>query len=233
MIRIDNYRIDEFEEQIEKNKMICFCAGQKFLELCGRYPLGQKLLYVVDNYAKERSVEIGDRNIPIVHMTEMGAEIKECLLLLTSMKYADEIVTQLDSIALCDGLTLYVPELFGTKADNTELPETGSIRIPKRIHYCWFGKGKMPEQYCKNLATWKRYCRDYEIVRWDENNYDVLKNTYMKQAYEAKMWGFVSDYARIEIVNRFGGIYLDTDVEILLEEYEEAGFIKKTESRTW
>lgn len=215
MIRIDNYTIKEFEEQIEKKKIICFCAGQKFLELCDRYPLGQNLLYVVDNYARERSVRVGDRDIPIVRMAEMGEEIKKCLLLLTSMRYADEIISRLDRVALCDGLTFYVPDLFGMEADSTELPQKGSIKIPKRIHYCWFGKGKMPEQYCKNLETWKKYCHGYEIIRWDENNYDVLKNTYMKQAYEAKMWGFVSDYARIDIVNRYGGIYLDTDVEIL------------------
>lgn len=87
--------------------------------------------------------------------------------------------------------------------------------IPKTIHYCWFGGADLPErdQYC--IESWKKYCPDYEIVRWDESNYDVLKNAYMAQAYESRMWGFVPDYARLDIVHSYGGIYLDTDVELL------------------
>lgn len=67
----------------------------------------------------------------------------------------------------------------------------------------------------KCIASWKKYCPDYEIIRWDESNYDVTKNEYMRQAYEAKKWGFVPDYARLDIVYQHGGIYLDTDVEII------------------
>ena len=67
----------------------------------------------------------------------------------------------------------------------------------------------------KCLASWKKYCPDYKIVRWDESSYDVSKNVYMKQAYDAGKWGFVPDYARLDIIYRCGGIYLDTDVELV------------------
>jgi hypothetical protein len=65
------------------------------------------------------------------------------------------------------------------------------------------------------MKSWKKFCPDYEIVEWNESNYDVTKNTYMKQAYEAGKWGFVPDYARLDIIYEHGGIYLDTDVEIV------------------
>lgn len=89
------------------------------------------------------------------------------------------------------------------------------IRIPKLIHYCWFGRSEMPEKFQANIDSWRRCCPDYEIIRWDESNYDVEKNRYMKQAYESKCWGFVPDYARMDIVHQCGGIYMDTDVELL------------------
>lgn len=87
--------------------------------------------------------------------------------------------------------------------------------IPKIIHYCWFGGKPMSRLGEKCLASWKKYCPDYEIVRWDESSYDVSKNVYMKQAYDAGKWGFVPDYARLDIIYRCGGIYLDTDVELV------------------
>lgn len=73
----------------------------------------------------------------------------------------------------------------------------------------------MPDRDKKCIDSWKQFCPDYEIIRWDENNYDVTKNQYMYQAYEAKKWGFVPDYARLDIVYENGGIYLDTDVELI------------------
>ena len=87
--------------------------------------------------------------------------------------------------------------------------------IPKIIHYCWFGGESLPESAIKCINSWKKFCPDYEIIRWDESNYDVTKNVYMKEAYEAKKWGFVPDYARLDIVYNYGGIYMDTDVELL------------------
>lgn len=87
--------------------------------------------------------------------------------------------------------------------------------IPKIIHYCWIGGKEKPQsvEYC--IRSWKKYCPDYEIIEWNENNYDFTKNEYMKQAYEAQKWGFVPDYARLDIVYEYGGLYFDTDVELI------------------
>ena len=87
--------------------------------------------------------------------------------------------------------------------------------IPKVIHYCWFGGNPIPEKDRRYIEGWKEKCPDYEIIEWNERNYDVSKNKYMAQAYEEKKWGFVSDYARLDLVYRYGGIYFDTDVELL------------------
>ena len=87
--------------------------------------------------------------------------------------------------------------------------------IPKIIHYCWFGGGQYPSFVRKCMASWHRYCPDYEIKLWNETNYDVSKSTYMYEAYQAKKWAFVSDVARLDIIYRCGGIYLDTDVELI------------------
>lgn len=89
------------------------------------------------------------------------------------------------------------------------------MSIPKVIHYCWFGKGEMPRISKKCIKSWKKYCPDYEIICWNEDNFDLSQNRYMKEAYEAGKWAFVSDYARLKIIHDNGGIYLDTDVEII------------------
>ncbi|MBQ7220120.1 MAG: hypothetical protein IJS28_03985 [Synergistaceae bacterium] len=87
--------------------------------------------------------------------------------------------------------------------------------IPKTIHYCWFGGNPLPELAQKCLASWKKYCPDYELMRWDESNFDVNCCDYVREAYAAKKWAFVSDYARLKALVDFGGVYMDTDMEVL------------------
>lgn len=87
--------------------------------------------------------------------------------------------------------------------------------IPKTIHYFWFGNNPLPSLAQKCIDSWKKYCPDYEIKRWDETNFDVNMCEYVKEAYAAKKWAYVSDYARFYILNKYGGVYLDTDVELL------------------
>ena len=101
------------------------------------------------------------------------------------------------------------------KSNRGVIKESSEIMIPKKIHYMWFGSKDLPENLQRCVDSWKKYCPDYEIIRWDESNYDISKCDYMRQAYEVKKWGFVPDYARLDIVNTYGGIYLDTDVELI------------------
>lgn len=87
--------------------------------------------------------------------------------------------------------------------------------IPKKIHYCWFGRGQKSDLILKCIESWKKYCPDYEIIEWNEDNLDVNATLYTKQAYESKKWAFVSDYARLYALYHEGGIYFDTDIEVL------------------
>lgn len=87
--------------------------------------------------------------------------------------------------------------------------------IPKIIHYCWFGGKPLPRAARKCIASWRKCCPDYEIREWNEQNYDITKCAYMREAASVGKWAFVSDYARIDILHQYGGVYLDTDVELL------------------
>ena len=87
--------------------------------------------------------------------------------------------------------------------------------IPKTIHYCWFGKKPLPRMAKRYMESWKKNCPDYEIVRWDESNFDPGFNQFTRDAYNAGKWAFVSDVARLYIIYHYGGVYLDTDVELI------------------
>ena len=89
------------------------------------------------------------------------------------------------------------------------------MSIPKVIHYCWFGRGELPRLAEKCIQSWKKYCPDYEIVCWNEDNFDINQNKYAREAYESGKWAFVSDYVRLKVLYDEGGIYLDTDVELI------------------
>lgn len=87
--------------------------------------------------------------------------------------------------------------------------------IPKIIHYCWFGKEPLSKRAQDAIASWKKHCPDYEIRQWNEENFDINIFPYVREAYKEKRWAFVSDVARLLALRDYGGVYLDTDVELL------------------
>lgn len=87
-------------------------------------------------------------------------------------------------------------------------------KIPKIIHYCWFGKGEKTEIVKKCIQSWQSILNDYEIIEWNEDNFDINCNKYVKEAYENRKYAFVSDYVRVHALYNIGGIYLDTDTEV-------------------
>lgn len=90
------------------------------------------------------------------------------------------------------------------------------MSIPKIIHYCWFGGKEKPELAQKCIASWEKFCPDYQILEWNENNFDITAApVYVRQAYEAGRWAFVTDYVRLKAMLDMGGIYMDTDVELV------------------
>ena len=87
--------------------------------------------------------------------------------------------------------------------------------IPKIIHYCWFGRGEMPELAHKCIESWHKYMPDYQYKLWNEDVFDVTSVPYVKEAYECRKYAFVTDYVRLYALYTEGGIYMDTDVEVL------------------
>lgn len=145
---------------------------------------------------------------------------EETVVLVTNSNFTP-IVEMLDGMAELDNNEAFILPILNAVAVHNQssvkvnLRKTVEPLIPKKIHYCWFSGNPMPDYLLKCIESWERLCPDYEIVRWDESNYDVTKNLYMKQAYEAGKWGFVPDIARLDILYNHGGIYLDTDVEMV------------------
>lgn len=87
--------------------------------------------------------------------------------------------------------------------------------IPKRIHYCWFGRKPYPPLVERCMKSWIAFCPDYEVFRWDDQNVPLADNEYVRQAYAGERWAFVSDYVRLRALAAYGGLYLDTDVELV------------------
>jgi glycosyltransferase len=87
--------------------------------------------------------------------------------------------------------------------------------MKKKIHYCWFGGNELSKSTLECIESWKKFFPDYEIIEWNESNFDVNACRYSKEAYEVKKWAFVSDFARFKILMEHGGIYFDTDVEVI------------------
>ncbi len=110
-------------------------------------------------------------------------------------------------------------------------------KIPKIIHYCWFGGNEKPPLVLKCIESWRKYMPEYELIEWNEHNF-ISDNNYMQEALNEKKYAFASDYARLKIIYDFGGVYLDTDVEllkplhILLENKGFIGFEKKSQINT-
>lgn len=221
--------VTEFNKKINRN-VYCFGAGKMFdyfLHKFSHFKLQNNIKAVVDNNVDKMNISfktINNISISIISLTQMLDNIKEkdCILITTAAY--EEIVQQLEKIPKLNFIEYYLYWIMEIEQYDYErliinIPEQLAMyteqQIPKIIHYCWFGKKKIPEQYKKWMESWKYYCSDYEIVEWNENNYDVYKNKYLAQSYELRKWAFVSDYARIDIINEYGGIYLDTDVEII------------------
>lgn len=88
-------------------------------------------------------------------------------------------------------------------------------KIPKIIHYCWFGRGDYSDLVIKCMQSWQEHLPDYKIILWNEDNFDVNMNDFVRQAYEQKKYAYVTDYVRLYALYHYGGIYMDSDVEVI------------------
>lgn len=183
--------------------------------------LERSVLFAVDAdpHKWEDALQIGGRYVGICSPERLREAGGEFVVLVTASRY-DAILRYLGGIEALSEIDVYIfPQMLarGCRHSGKQMIERKSETpmIPKVIHYCWFGGKEQPDELKRFRESWRRFCPDYQIIEWNEDNYDVEKHTYTRQAYHHKKWGFVPDIARLEILCEHGGIYLDTDVELV------------------
>ena len=219
--------VTSFEQLFERGKpVLLYGAGAAAkLLLSSHYTVFPKesLEYIVDGNENLDGTycEVDERiRIKIISLKHFcllhGKNVRQFTLLLTPY-YSLFVIKQLDAVEALNGVETYVyPFVVGQMpACDFPLRSVSNPCIPKTIHYFWIGGSKMPEEYQANINSWKRFCPDYEIVCWDESNFDFGQYQYAREAIEKGQYMFATDVARKEVLYRYGGIYLDTDVELL------------------
>ncbi len=227
VMKIVNGTISQFCEEVKGKKLVCIGAGKmlrSFVEAYEEKQILSMIDYIADNDGKKVGTEwrYKEYSFPVICVEQLK-QMKNVIILISCADVMP-IVKQLNAYEQMQNTICYFvgyirSETNRCEEENRWYPNNYKLTekplIPKKLHYCWFGGKKIPDRNLMWMESWKKYCPDYEIIRWDESNYDVTKNQYMYEAYQAQKWSFVSDYARLDIVYNEGGIYLDTDVEVI------------------
>ncbi len=222
MIEIIDGSMESFCKDLHGKKFFLFGAGRRAAILYQEMELEGRIIAVIDNDKRLWGTQLylGAEKLPVIGVKTFLRQIDSmCLsdirLLVTTTFYVWQIIQQLDEIKELDHLKCYIGDLLVEHYEKQLFSfSKGEPKIPKKIHYCWFGGKEIPLHLQRYMETWQEKCPDYEIIRWDESNYDITKNRYMKEAYACGKWGFVPDYARLDIIYQEGGVYLDTDIEL-------------------
>lgn len=216
--------IAQLKEVISGKKCIIFgtgIQGQRALLFMDNWGLKKGVYAFADNAVdkQQAGVEIDGEHYEVFSVEQLCQAVDRNTVILIASIHHRAIYEQLRCLlSEQECVCVSLDEVASVELEQSEylavIREYENPVIPKIIHYAWFG-GDEPEFVQKNVAHWKELCPEYEIIKWNEKNYDIKKNRYMFQAYERKQWGFVSDYLRLDVVNQYGGIYLDTDIEMI------------------
>lgn len=222
-------RCCSFEELAKKVKtenrnIVMFGAGVigqiSIPQIMLRYGIVNSVISYLDNDCSKwgHHVELFGKNVPVKSPDFLNSCSGDTIILLNISRYS-EVIAQLGAMMCTGNMDCYITPMMLIHSFCSSIScgyplLTEQPTIPKIIHYMWLGKSEIPQKLHKCIESWKLFCPDYEIVEWNEDNYDFKKHTYMKDAYKAGAYGFVPDYARLDILYNYGGFYMDTDVEI-------------------
>ena len=223
---------NEFVRRIAGKCLACYGAGQWGEWLCEAFPeyeIEKHIAYIADQNSElwGKAKKINGISFDIVSPDYLYANATEdtIILISTGVAVTPQVYSQLEArheLNDCDcyiamNLVIFHEDYHWDRTPSvTQDFSAGSeMRIPKLIHYAWFGENLMPELSKKCIESWRKYCPDYEIIKWDLSNYDFSNNRYMRKAAEAGKWAQLSDCARLDIVYNHGGVYFDIDVELL------------------
>ena len=237
-MRFIDCSLPEFVEQTRGKKIICFGAGGIARQMVAEHKNDiwfEKVECFIDNdeFLHNMGFIINERIIPIKSVSYLKSRYEnalaknapdEIVLLytcrLSNMKMQN-VFEDIESYGNFSELRYYVFLFMLQHNYYDNIPKfvlnarANEPQIPKSIHYIWFGGKPIPEHLQKYIDSWSKFCPDYEIKLWNENNYDITKNKYCKNMYELGKFAYASDYARLDIIYQYGGIYLDTDVELV------------------
>lgn len=211
-----------------KDKRLVLFGASEYLRLIDRnmqdLALSENAKFIIDNDPRKNGTffRLENGEIPVFSYERLYQEVPENLvILITSSAYAYEIFEQLDCDERLRSAKCYF--LLYLITERSEVDEglvkdwkhpVQSEAIPRILHCFWFSGEKKTELAQRCLDSWRKACPDYQIMEWNSANYDVQKNKYMRQAYEMRKWAFATDYARLDVINQYGGFYLDLDVEL-------------------
>lgn len=224
---IRNSSYDSFAKMISKTskKIIVYGAGM-IGQIVIPYIIREYNLYEqldcfidMDKRKKGQVIVIADNRYEINTPDYLEKIDDNYIIMITNSKFFP-VIKYLDGISNLNHVEGYIVPIMQISELENATPielsiENGRQLIPRTIHYCWFGKKEMPDFLRKCIASWEEMCPDYQIIEWNESNFDVNKYEYTKEAYEKGKYGFVSDMARLDILYENGGIYMDTDVTLV------------------
>ena len=222
-----NARYSEMAEKIKKYGSSIIIYGYGMIGqivapyLMEQYGLCQFVSCYVDNDCRkqEHTVKIGNYEYAVKSPDILHCVKENTVLLITNSNFY-KIIDLLDGIPALEYVEGYIiPVMQIYELQFAKEIEIGRYMekavIPKKIHYCWFGGRRMPDFLKACIETWSVTCPDYEIIQWDEGNYNISKIPYIEEAFSRGKYGFASDVARLDILYTHGGIYMDTDVALL------------------
>lgn len=221
-MRVKRSSMRDFAHLVSEKEIVCYGIGKEFSQIISAYQGYEwidKIGYLVDNNPEKKgeTFRIGDKKYTINNLEELRKIPSENIVIFPTCAAFADIIEELNSYSWLDDVDCYVFHyMFNVSEGKIEkIRQTDDVIIPPRIHYCWFGGNPLPERYKRYIDSWERYCPDYEIIEWNESNLDINETAFTSEAYKAGKFGFVPDYFRLKIIYEYGGIYLDTDVEVI------------------
>lgn len=225
-VRFENCDLRAFCQQVDKKQIVLFGAGQALIAWIAKVlvdsGIDKQVQYIVDNGTDRTSIMVGNRSIPIFHPKKLKDE-KEVCVVITNVNYMLEMYQQLVDMELDDTISVYVMHFIMAVSCGEKVPDLENLlhidnrpqKIEKTINTFWFSNEPVPENYKRCIDSWYKYCPDFEIKIWNRDSYDCEQNSFMRKALSCNKWAFVSDYARVDVLYRNGGIYMDMDVEVV------------------
>lgn len=219
MVTLKNCNLIEAEKKLKGKRIVLFGAGSwlNTIDYTRFMNLADQFAYVIDNNPKG-NVVLGKVELEVKSPDYLYME-NDCVVLLTSPVYMYDMYCQLKDMNLKGNIECYsfpfMQMISNLPIDNKLAQKVMCCKepkIPKKIHSFWFSGEPKPEIYQKCVESWKEILVDYQFIEWNQDNYDCYKHPFLEKAISVGAWAFATDYARLDVLNTYGGIYLDMDV---------------------